>query len=90
MRHTTDDTWAKPDPWFPFGDRKVICKVCGMIIADIEPQLVYPEYWHPVNPKCPHSRTSPPENSYVLFKCKKARRADKRGAKLGRKMSRKV
>lgn len=76
----------KHDPgWYPYGDRTVICKVCGMIINDCEPMSGVPEYWHPLNPKCPHSRTEPPENSYVLFKCKKTRRANKRGGKAWKK-----
>jgi hypothetical protein len=78
------------DMWHPYGERKAVCKACGAILQDAESCDAKPDYHHPKGSTCVHDHCYPPRESYVLFVPKKIRRANKRGARLGARMTRRA
>jgi len=71
-------------------DRRAVCQTCGAILVDAEPMDKRPDYHHPRGSTCEFNTCYPPRSSYTKFQPKKVRRANKRGAKLGLKMTRRA
>ena len=70
--------------------RRVVCKRCGVVLVDTEPNAPKPDYHHPKGSTCELAGCYPPPESYKVFYPKSVRRARKRGAKLGGKMARRA